>query len=143
VRAGTKLAIAAALGTSSTALALSWPVHMIYFRAGSTPNASAAEEVRALARQAREMAAGVVIAGHTDRMGSVEANRRLSCARARAVRAMFLAHGIPPDHIVLHGFGELRPRVETRDEVPHLENRRAEVTLTPLPMAPRGKTACI
>jgi len=47
--------------------------------------------------------------GHSDRMGSVEHNRRLSEKRAEAVRAHLIAKGVDPDKIEVFGYGQTLP----------------------------------
>ncbi|TGE01991.1 OmpA family protein [Methylobacterium nonmethylotrophicum] len=71
---------------------------------------------------------GFLIAGHTDAAGAPAHNRRLSLARARAVRAHLVeAYGIDPDRLRVHGWGPSRPR----DPAAPLSrvNRRVEVSL--------------
>lgn len=72
-------------------------------------------------------AAEVVITGHTDRVGTVEANDRLSLARAEAVRDILAAAGVPRSAITVAGRGEREPVVPTADEVAEARNRRVEI----------------
>lgn len=74
-------------------------------------------------------AAEVVITGHTDRVGTVEANDRLSVARAEAVRDILAAAGVPRAAIAVAGRGEREPVVATADEVAEARNRRVEIKL--------------
>jgi len=74
-------------------------------------------------------AAEVVITGHTDRVGSVEANDRLSLARAEAVRDILVAAGLPRSAIQVAGRGEREPAVPTADEVAEARNRRVEIKI--------------
>ncbi|MBA4266222.1 MAG: flagellar motor protein MotB [Comamonadaceae bacterium] len=69
----------------------------------------------------------IVVTGHTDRQGTVEANDQLSLRRALAVRALFIGRGFPPERIEAVGRGEREPLVPTEDEVPEPRNRRAEI----------------
>ena len=71
----------------------------------------------------------VVITGHTDRMGAVEANDRLSLARAEAVREILVAAGVPAAAITVAGRGEREPAVPTADEVAEARNRRVEIKI--------------
>lgn len=68
-----------------------------------------------------------LVAGHTDADGPALRNRDLSARRADAVRRYLVnTFGIRSDRLLVHGFGEQRPRASlARDPV----NRRVEVAL--------------
>ena len=78
---------------------------------------------------ARRPAPEVVVIGHTDRVGTVEFNDRLSLQRAERMRTELVQFGIPPDTIQIAGRGEREPLVPTPDEVAEPRNRRVEVTV--------------
>lgn len=78
---------------------------------------------RALSRPGGE----IVITGHTDHQGPLDANDRLSLEREQAVRALLIERGFPPERIDAVGRGEREPVVATEDEVVEPRNRRAEV----------------
>lgn len=69
----------------------------------------------------------ILIVGHTDRVGSLEANDRLSLERANAIRDLFLAMGFRPELVEAVGRGEREPVVPTEDETAEPSNRRADV----------------
>ena len=69
----------------------------------------------------------VIVTGHTDRVGSVEANDRLSLQRAEAVRELLVKAGVDRSTITVVGRGERAPLVPTADEVPEARNRRVEI----------------
>lgn len=71
----------------------------------------------------------VIVTGHTDRVGSLADNDRLSVARADAVRALLVAAGVPGERITVGGRGEREPVVPTADEVDEPRNRRVEIKL--------------
>jgi outer membrane protein OmpA-like peptidoglycan-associated protein len=71
----------------------------------------------------------VVIIGHTDRVGKLEYNDTLSLERAKEMRDILIATGIPADLITLSGRGEREPVVKTEDEVPEPKNRRVEISV--------------
>lgn len=74
-------------------------------------------------------AADIAVIGHTDRVGVVEYNDRLSLQRAERVRADFLKRGVPERSISVAGRGEREPLVGTADETPEPRNRRVEINI--------------
>lgn len=71
----------------------------------------------------------LVVIGHTDRVGAVEANDRLSLVRAETVRELLVRQGIPREKISVAGRGEREPLLATADEVAEARNRRVEIKL--------------
>jgi outer membrane protein OmpA-like peptidoglycan-associated protein len=71
----------------------------------------------------------VDIIGHSDRVGSVAANDRLSHARAVTVRDALVARGVPAAMIRTEARGEREPAVPTADGVAHARNRRVEIVI--------------
>ena len=103
----------------------------VQFEANTNRLAPSAEPVLADMRAAlaRLPAAEVVVTGHTDRVGSVEANDKLSLARAEAVRELLVAAGVDRAQISVVGRGEREPAVPTADEVAEPRNRRVEIKI--------------
>jgi outer membrane protein OmpA-like peptidoglycan-associated protein len=102
---------------------------VLQFETGSsllTPT-SQAQLPEVIARAQARAGGEIVITGHTDRQGSLEANDRLSLERAQAVRALLIERGFAPDRIDAVGRGEREPVVPTEDEVVEPRNRRADV----------------
>ncbi|WP_234041539.1 OmpA family protein [Erythrobacter aureus] len=75
--------------------------------------------------------ASVMLAGHTDRSGSVTYNMGLAERRNDSVRGYLSSRGIPDGRITSEAFGESQPRVPTADGVRELQNRRVEITYGP------------
>lgn len=71
----------------------------------------------------------VTVVGHTDRVGSEEANLRLSLGRAQAVHDILVAEGVAAEIIQVVGRGELEPEVDTPDGVAEPRNRRVVITV--------------
>jgi outer membrane protein OmpA-like peptidoglycan-associated protein len=88
---------------------------------------SQAQLATVVARAQARAGGEIVVTGHTDRQGAVEANDRLSLQRAQAVRALLIERGFKADLIEAGGRGEREPVVPTDDEVAEPRNRRAEL----------------
>jgi OOP family OmpA-OmpF porin len=72
----------------------------------------------------------VVLVGHTDTEGGLDANIELSRARAAAVRAYLVTGlGVDPAQIEAAGIGFLSPRSTNTDAAGREANRRVEVVL--------------
>jgi len=80
-----------------------------------------------LAEVAQRQAVEVQITGHTDRVGKVEDNDRLSLERAEAIRDILIKHGLRASFLRVVGRGEREPLIPTPDEQPEPRNRRVEV----------------
>ena len=74
-------------------------------------------------------AAQVSVIGHTDRVGSTDANDALSFKRAAAIRDMLIQIGIPREAIEVVGRGERELLVQTADGIAEERNRRVEIKL--------------
>ena len=72
-----------------------------------------------------------MLAGHTDRAGSVRYNIGLAERRNTAVATYLTGKGIPGSRISSAALGESQPRVNTPDGVREQENRRVEVNYGP------------
>jgi OmpA-OmpF porin, OOP family len=102
---------------------------LLYFEEGQTqvtPGSQASLEAL-FAEVNRRQAVEVQITGHTDRVGSVADNDRLSHARAQAVWDILGQLGLRSEFIRAVGRGEREPLVPTPDEQPEPRNRRVEV----------------
>ncbi|OJT25164.1 thrombospondin [Archangium sp. Cb G35] len=74
----------------------------------------------------------MVIEGHTDNRGNAEANRKLSLARAEAVKGYLVSKGVEPSRLEAQGFGPDRPIDSNKTEKGRASNRRVEfIIVTP------------
>ena len=73
----------------------------------------------------------IAIEGFTDSSGSAEANRRLSEARAAAVKQALVSQGIEAHRIDARGFGPAFPVASNATPVGRQLNRRVEVLIAP------------
>jgi OOP family OmpA-OmpF porin len=80
-----------------------------------------------LAEVAKRQAVEVQITGHTDRVGKMEDNDRLSIERAEAIREVLINNGLHASFIRTVGRGEREPLIPTPDEQAEPRNRRVEV----------------
>ena len=80
-----------------------------------------------LAEVAKRQAVEVQITGHTDRVGKVEDNDRLSIERAEAIRNVLIKNGLHASFVRTVGRGEREPLIPTPDEQAEPRNRRVEV----------------
>lgn len=71
----------------------------------------------------------IMVIGHTDRVGKLEANDELSLKRATSVRDHLVAAGIRAASLEVAGRGEREPLVPTEDEVAEPRNRRVEISV--------------
>jgi outer membrane protein OmpA-like peptidoglycan-associated protein len=101
----------------------------IYFQLGTDELTPASRKAFEDAR--REIAAWpgveVVVIGHTDRVGSVELNDKLSRQRAQTVASRLVEAGVAARAIEIVSRGEREPLIATADEVPEPRNRRVVI----------------
>ncbi|MGH7526203.1 MAG: OmpA family protein [Gemmatimonadales bacterium] len=70
----------------------------------------------------------VQVSGHTDNTGTRALHRRLSRARADAVRQYLIDKGVPANRLTAAGFGPDRPVASNRTAEGRSQNRRVELT---------------
>ncbi|RYH10906.1 OmpA family protein [Tropicimonas sp. IMCC6043] len=69
------------------------------------------------------------ISGHTDNVGSDEANQRLSERRAASVADYLVGKGIPANRFETAGYGETRPIADNATDRGRWRNRRIDFTI--------------
>lgn len=72
----------------------------------------------------------IAVEGHTDSVGSEEANQRLSQRRADAVRDFLLSAGLPAERVTASGMGERAPLATNQTASGRQQNRRVELIIT-------------
>jgi outer membrane protein OmpA-like peptidoglycan-associated protein len=103
----------------------------LYFLEGKdelTP-ASRVELEKVFAELKRRPAPDIVVIGHTDTVGNLAFNDKLSLARAERLREMMIALGIAPERIQAAGRGKRELLVNTEDNVSEPRNRRVEISV--------------
>lgn len=73
---------------------------------------------------------GVLILGHADSSGDVNANRELSQQRARAFTSIFRLSGLKQNRLMVKGLGSDMPRAANDSQEGRALNRRVEILLT-------------
>jgi len=72
----------------------------------------------------------IEVQGHTDNVGSAEANLKLSQARANSVRDYLLTKNVPIEKVASVGLGESRPVAFNETTEGQAKNRRVEFIIT-------------
>jgi OOP family OmpA-OmpF porin len=70
-----------------------------------------------------------LVVGHTDAVGGVDFNQRLSVRRAEAVRNFLVEHGLPAGNVTIRGEGKLKPVTENATAKGRSRNRRVEIVV--------------
>jgi outer membrane protein OmpA-like peptidoglycan-associated protein len=71
----------------------------------------------------------IVVIGHTDTVGNLAFNDRLSLARAERLREMLVGLGLPAERIDAAGRGKRELLIPTEDNVSEPRNRRVEINV--------------
>lgn len=71
----------------------------------------------------------IEISGHTDNVGTAEANLKLSDDRAKAVKAYLDSKGIKAERVAAKGYGETKPIAPNETSEGRQTNRRVEFTI--------------
>jgi outer membrane protein OmpA-like peptidoglycan-associated protein len=106
----------------------SFVLHFLEGRDELTPE-SKAELDKVFAELKRRPLPDIVVIGHTDTVGTLTFNDRLSLARAERVRDMMVGMGIPASRIEVAGRGKRELIVQTDDNVSEARNRRVEINV--------------
>ncbi|MBK6981984.1 MAG: OmpA family protein [Betaproteobacteria bacterium] len=103
----------------------------LYFLEGKDEltNASRAEMEKVFAELKRRPAPDIAVIGHTDTVGNLSFNDKLSLARAERMRELMIELGIPQGRIQAAGRGKRELLVATEDNVSEPRNRRVEISV--------------
>ncbi len=103
----------------------------LYFLEGKdelTPD-SKAELEKMFGELKRRPLPDIVVIGHTDTVGSLPFNDRLSLQRAERLREMLVGLGIPGERVQAAGRGKRELLVPTDENVSEARNRRVEINV--------------
>jgi outer membrane protein OmpA-like peptidoglycan-associated protein len=91
--------------------------------------ASRQEMEKVFAELKRRPLPDIVVIGHTDTVGNLAYNDKLSLARAERMRELMIGLGIPPERIQAAGRGKRELLVPTEENVSEGRNRRVEISV--------------
>ncbi len=120
-----------AFGSTLDALPGSPATFLLYFLEGKdelTPQSKVELEL-VFAELKRRPLPDIVVIGHTDTVGNIVYNDKLSLARAERLRDMLVEMGIPSERIHVAGRGERELLISTPDNVSEPRNRRVEINV--------------
>ena len=83
----------------------------------------------AMAHKQYHSSVTLMVAGHTNSLGSDEYNQQLSERRANAVRDYMISQGSPADKLVAKGYGETMPVADNSTKSGREANRRVELSV--------------
>jgi len=87
-------------------------------------------ELNKLGEALTRLPSTVEISGHTDSVGSDQANQLLSERRALSIKRYLEQHfSLPEERLITKGYGESRPIATNNTEAGRRQNRRIEVAL--------------
>lgn len=91
-------------------------------------------DARVTAGEIADVAQGVerrtiAVEGHTDSVGTLSYNQRLSEERARSVADELVARGVSRRRVMIRGYGETDPIASNRTDAGRQRNRRVEVII--------------
>jgi len=69
----------------------------------------------------------IEVGGHTDNVGTPQANEKLSGERAQAVMAALVKRGVAANRLTAKGYGQTAPIADNRTEDGRAKNRRVEL----------------
>ncbi len=108
------------------------------------PDAVAALDALIAKLKSIDRVSRVSVVGHTDSVGSIAYNQKLSERRAASAKRYLVAHGIAAEQIDTHGEGKLQPAYPNDSAANRQKNRRVDIefltieetTVAPTPLPP-------
>ncbi|MEQ6290293.1 OmpA family protein [Vogesella sp. GCM10023246] len=105
--------------------------YLLYFNTGSDELTAESQTTLVALQQdvATRPVPEILVIGHTDRVGSADANEALSLQRAQMIAALLGQLGVQPKSLEVTGRGERDLLLPTADDVDEPRNRRVEVSV--------------
>jgi outer membrane protein OmpA-like peptidoglycan-associated protein len=114
-------------------LVLNMPGNITFQTGSADLNASFFGVLNSVALVLKEYDKTIIdVTGHTDSVGSDSTNMALSERRASSVASYLATQGVVSQRIATAGFGETRPVASNDTPEGRAQNRRVELTLTPI-----------
>lgn len=114
-------------------IVLNMPNNVTFDTSSSTLKPAGANTLTGVAMVLKEFnKTAVHIVGHTDSTGSVATNTKLSQQRADSVASALILQGVAANRIATAGVAAQQPIASNSTEEGRAQNRRVEITLSPL-----------
>tara|TARA_R110002096_G_scaffold110035_13_gene240550 strand:- start:8043 stop:8780 length:738 start_codon:yes stop_codon:yes gene_type:complete len=114
-------------------LILNMPGNITFASASASINANFYEVLNSVAIILKEYAdTSITVVGHTDSVGDAMYNQNLSEQRAQSVASYLRSQGLAGQRFSVMGYGEQSPIASNETKEGRAQNRRVEITLTPL-----------
>jgi outer membrane protein OmpA-like peptidoglycan-associated protein len=81
--------------------------------------------------QTQPQSSTIFVQGHTDDVGSADANLKLSAERAQGVADYLESQGVPKDRVVVRALGEQLPISDKKTAEARAVNRRVDIMVQP------------
>ncbi|PHS73745.1 MAG: hypothetical protein COB22_00635 [Cycloclasticus sp.] len=114
-------------------LVLNMPGNVTFRTASSNINAGFYDVLDSVAIILKEYSdTTVTVVGHTDSVGNANYNQSLSEQRAQSVASYLRSQGVVGQRLRVMGYGEQSPIASNATKQGRAQNRRVEITLTPI-----------
>lgn len=114
-------------------LALNFKSDMVFDTGSADVKGASAADLQQVAKIMNDYPqTRVMVAGHTDSVGSNESNQKLSERRANAVKNLLVNNGVNANRIVAKGYGETQPIASNDTAAGRQQNRRVKITIEPI-----------
>ena len=113
-------------------LVVTFPGDVLFDTGSATLSAGAQQRLSSFAQTLnRYPESDLVVRGHTDSVGTMALNDRLSQDRAESVRSYLMSQGVAGNRISATGMGAQYPVASNTNEAGRQQNRRVEIELRP------------
>ncbi|HVN70565.1 MAG TPA: flagellar motor protein MotB [Desulfomonilia bacterium] len=115
---------------TSRGFAIRVPDEVVFDKASTSVKKDAEPVLKGIANAVKGLDVIIAIEGHTDNVGSEQANWKLSLQRAISIADFFVYNqGMSPDRLCVAGYGAMKPVAANDTEGGRGKNRRVEIIL--------------